>query len=160
MTEKTLNPKFNKPNKFQHARRLTEMYCIDLQPFSIVEREAFQKYLKFYDPNINFPSSYEVSSTALNDVYKRFQLRDIKQTFPPLSAVNLLRFFVWMKLWVLNERSVAADVYGAVNIRTAILLNSADAQILFHQLLTGVAALEKTLPRVGVPQLKMGNQRQ
>ncbi|TMW46824.1 hypothetical protein DOY81_008096 [Sarcophaga bullata] len=45
------------------------MYCIDLQPFSIVEREEIKKYVKFYDPKINFPSCYTVYSTALNDVY-------------------------------------------------------------------------------------------
>ncbi|KAI8118760.1 Transposable element Hobo transposase [Lucilia cuprina] len=84
MTEKALNPKFNNPNKFQHARRLAEMCCIDLQPFSIVEREGFQKYLKFYDPNINFPSSYTVSSTALNDVYNVYynHVQTILKTSP------------------------------------------------------------------------------
>ena len=61
-----------------------------------------------------------------------FQVCDIKHTFPALSAVYLFLFFEWMKLRVLNVRSVAAEVHGAVSIPTTILLNFVVAQILFN----------------------------
>lgn len=75
MTEKALDINTKKANKFQNARRLAEMCCIDLQPFAIVDREGFQKYIKYFDQNIQMPSSYTVSSTALNDVYEVYYNR-------------------------------------------------------------------------------------
>ncbi|XP_065354383.1 uncharacterized protein LOC135948858 [Calliphora vicina] len=77
MTENALGTTSTKTDKFQNARRLAEMCCIDLLPFTVVERSGFQKYAKHLNPKICFPSAYTVSSTALNDVYN-FYLGNIK----------------------------------------------------------------------------------
>lgn len=69
MTQNALDSTMSKNDKFQNARRLAEMCCIDLQPFYIIERSGFQKYVKSLNPKTHFPRAYTVSSTALNDVY-------------------------------------------------------------------------------------------
>ncbi|KNC27350.1 hypothetical protein FF38_01092, partial [Lucilia cuprina] len=52
---------------FVNARRIAEMCCTDLQPFNIVERKGFQKYISTLKPNITFPRSRTIATTALND---------------------------------------------------------------------------------------------
>lgn len=73
MTRNALDSKSTKMDKFQNARRLAKMCCIDLQPFSIVARAGFQEYAKSLNSKIEFPTAYTVSSTALNDVYNVYQ---------------------------------------------------------------------------------------
>lgn len=58
--------------KFKNSRRLAEMCCIDLQPFSIVEKYGFKKYLKQIGQK-SLPSRVTIATTALNDVYKHYE---------------------------------------------------------------------------------------
>ncbi|XP_073847174.1 uncharacterized protein isoform X2 [Musca autumnalis] len=56
-------------SKFVNARKLAEMCCIDLQPFNIVERQGFTKYVSSLDASTIFPSSKTLATKALDDVY-------------------------------------------------------------------------------------------
>lgn len=77
-------------NKFAHARRLAEMCCIDLQPFSTCQRLGFQKYVKHLDPNITFPSATTVATGALNDVYDVYLSSIKKLTSSCPNNINIV----------------------------------------------------------------------
>lgn len=66
------------------------MCCVDLQPFNIVERPGFQKYIKRLDPQITFPTARTVATSALNDVYNVYMVA-IKQTLEKSpNEINLV----------------------------------------------------------------------
>lgn len=56
-------------NRNQNARRIAAMCSSDLQPFKLVERSGFQKFVKFLIPDTTLPMDRMVETTALNDIY-------------------------------------------------------------------------------------------
>lgn len=89
LTAKCLNSSSGN-SKFATARRIAEMCCIDLQPFHIVKREGFRKYITHIDPTVTFPTAKTVATTALNDVYDVYfeAIKDILLKCP--NNINLV----------------------------------------------------------------------
>lgn len=46
------------------------MCCIDLEPFNIVERRGFKKYISLLKPDLDIPRGRTTTTTALQDVYE------------------------------------------------------------------------------------------
>ncbi|KNC23964.1 hypothetical protein FF38_09064 [Lucilia cuprina] len=69
ITQSALETTSTNNSKSQNARRIAETCCWDLQPFKIVEKPGFQKFVKFLNPKTILPSDRTIAATALNDVY-------------------------------------------------------------------------------------------
>ncbi|XP_075168881.1 E3 SUMO-protein ligase ZBED1-like [Haematobia irritans] len=101
-TAAALNSSKDKRSKFNHARQLAEMCCLDLQPFNIVERTGFQRYMKRIDGNLTFPTARTVGSTALNDVYNVYldAIKNILERSP--NQMNLV-----LDMWTDRYKKIA-----------------------------------------------------
>lgn len=78
MTKNALDVSSTSNSKFQNTRKIAEMCCWDLQPFKIVEKPGFQKFIKFLNPKVIIPTDRTVATSALNDVYDTY-MQHVKQ---------------------------------------------------------------------------------
>lgn len=78
------------------------MCCADLEPFNIVERRGFKKYVSLLKPDLEFPRGRTIATTALQDVFELYEkiVKDILSTAP-------INISLVLDLWTDNYKKLS-----------------------------------------------------